>query len=237
MTVEEIIAKARNDISEQSPQGRFSHTYLLDKLNEVLADRVIPDLYSIGGYGFLSSFVITGSIALSASSKNSEWMEGNLATWVDGAAVPYVFYPLNPFAMVDGDEYRIPIGWVPFLAGYFMNYNLGYHKEIELGTRIGNTVYIYSNKYTTLYLEAIQIKSYVVGDEVELDDYIATKTLVPAICSEAMIKDKGINMMNIFDAKYGKNLYRLERDVVKSGMNTEVVPRTRRRSFYGLKGG
>lgn len=237
MTTSQIETKVRNDLSQQNPQGRFSPTFILDKLNEVFADRVIPDLYSIGGFNFLQSLIITGELDLSESAKNEDWDEADLSSWVDGESDAYVFYPTNPFAMVDGDDYRIPVTWVPFLSGYFTNYNLGYHKSRVLGTRLGNTVVIYDDDYSTLYVQAVQIKEYESGDTVDLDDYLIKKTIIPAICSECMIKDKGINMMNIFDMKYGKNLRRLERDVVRSFSPTKIVPQTRRNTYYGLKGG
>jgi len=237
MTVQEIIDRARVDITEINPQGRFGYQYFLDKLNEVLADRVVPDLYRIAGENLLYNYLITGSVDLSASTKNvEEWKEGDLSLWVDGSDDTYLFYPPSLEAMVDNGDYRVPVNFIPFIAGYLINYNLASHKPKVLGTLSGQTVYIYDNNYTTLYLQAIQIKDYTLStDEVELDDYIARETLIPAMCSEAMIKDKGINMMNIFDMKYGKNLRRLERDFTGWQKPTEIVPRSRRGGFYGLR--
>jgi hypothetical protein len=235
MDADAILKQARNKLSAQHPQGRFSSPYLLEELNNTLNEKVIPDLYSIGGYNYLYNFVIAGSISLTESARNKEWMEGDLSTWVDGSSNTYVFYIPSLTAMVDGDSYRIPVNWLPFLSGYMMDYDLSSYKPRVLGTIKGQTIYIYTNDYDTLYLEAIQIKTYAQYDLIDLDDHIAKLTLVPAICSEAMIKDKGINMHNIFEGKYGKNLRRLERDSIAQMGVASIIPKARTRGFYGLR--
>jgi len=235
MFVSDILNQVRKDLSELNPQGRFSTEYLLEKFNEVSADVVIPDLYSIDNYNFLYNLIITGSISLSVSDKNAKWVEGDLSTWVDGSEDPYVFYTPTLFAMVQGGEYRIPVSFIPFSYGYFMNYNQSLHKPKALGTRMGQKILMYDNKYDTLYLEAIQIKTYGYNDIVDLENHIARKTLIPAIVSAAFEKDKGFNEANISDRRYARNLQRLERDVIKSRESTEIIPRASRRGSRGLR--
>jgi len=210
MTTTEVVSRVRYKLQEEQLQGFFSDAQILDDLNQTFRVRVIPDLWKIGEYHYLYDLHITGELTLSASTRNGDWMEADLTTWVDGDEAQYVFYPHSLNAMVAGNEYRIPIRWVPLMSGYWLNYGLATHKPVVLGTLKGNTIYVYDDDYSTLYTEAVEIPKYSSGDTIGLDEYVIEAALIPAICSEGFVRDKGITMQNVFRREYVEGLSGLD---------------------------
>jgi hypothetical protein len=234
MTVAEFIEDIiRPRMDEIDPQGGFSDTDLLYITNNILRNKVIPDLWSIGEEFYLASLMISGDLSLSESSLDDSWKEGTI-TEVTGFDA---FYRPSIKGFVAGTYDTLMVIFVPFSIGYSHLYYTGSPKEEVTACLRGNTLIVFDDDYDTITVHGIKTPDYIADDTIELDNYLIDGLLSNGVCAECWIRDKGLTMRNIHRDEYASVFGRLSRDVGGVRALMERTPPDYFGNFYKLQDG
>lgn len=231
MTAEEVIDLAREEVTELQSTGRFDDDEMLNILNKALKI-VIKNLWDIGKFDFLYSLRVTGSLTLSESSEDSDWMEGDLSDIED--FLPIYRPSLNLYISDNGEWIRIK--QTNSLTGRVVKYYDTYPTKTVKAEVKGNIVILYDSDYDSIETEAISYPTYDSDDIIALDDLEIEDFLITRMCMIIKKRDLGITMERDYERDYTINFNNLRRAMLGKKSPIERVPPYYRHVGYPSKG-
>lgn len=237
-TVDDLITRVRRKIDEVNPQGYFTPTDLLNFTNETIRRIVIPDLWKIGGFTFLGDLLSTGTLALTDSDYNSDWVDGDYSSIAGGDWTTPIYRPSFTGKINDTTYGYIPVEWISYDSAYNLFHFMGDPKKVIRGIRFykGTKIIICDDDYSTLYIDAVKFPTYAKYDNIELADDIIRDILVYAVAAECLVVDKELTMENIYLREYGRSLERIRKSILDEGNIPERIPRDQTGGMFGLSG-
>lgn len=193
-------------------------------------------MWEIGKFTFLGDLYSTGTLALTDSDYNDDWVDGDISS-IAGAGWKTSYHEPSLTGYVSDDTYGyIQIEWISHESAYNLHHWMGDPKKIVRGIRSykGTKIVICDDDYTTLYLDAVELPTYAQYDDIELPDNIIRDVLVYAVAAECLVIDKELTMENIFLREYGRSMERLRKGILDESNIPERIPRDQTGGWFGL---